>query len=320
VSVLFGPSGVIGEHHPPTEEVSPVSEQSPFAVLEESFALLCSGPSPLAIDGREVGPPMPCRRVVLTELRGVLLHPSTPYETRDRAMGVLVRRAQRLGGPWTVGLAGVLLPGLRAAVADLVRACPEAAADLEAEVLVELIEALGNFDSDSERTASRLLWRAAQRARRRTVREQAAASGRLSTAPPDEPHRPWGHPDVVLAEAVAGGVLSPFEAEMIGETRLGGVPVAVWSAEVGWKPGSVRKERSVAERRLVEWINAGKPTRESASDASFRGAGRSPVVDETEPAHVAPAGASREVSALVRRLPTTGAARPGIDRPTRRTA
>jgi DNA-directed RNA polymerase specialized sigma24 family protein len=290
--------------------------------LESSFRLLCRGPSPLAVDGRDCGPAFPRRPIPLTELAGMLLHPSTPFESRDRAVQLLVRRAQSEGGSWTIGLAGVLLPGLRSAVSDVARAYPESAEDLEADVLVEFVAALAAFDADTERVASRLLWRAAQRARRRTVREQAAASGRVTEPPPDAPHRPWGHPDFVLAEAVAARVLTSSQAELIGETRLGGVSVEEWAASIGWQPSSVRKRRSVAERRLVAWLSTNRdvPCRETARDASFQSAGRSVVVDEAEPARVAPVGPAKEVSPFARRLPTTGSTRPGLTQPMRRSA
>lgn len=152
-----------------------MSDQSPFDVLEASVRLLCAGPSPLAVHGREVGPPFPRRSIPLTDLTGMLLHPTTPFEARDRAMRVLVHRAQHQGGDWTVGLIGVLLPGLRAALAPMVRAYPTAAEDLEAEALVGIVEVIAGFDLRTERVASRLLWRAAQRARRRLAREQAEA-------------------------------------------------------------------------------------------------------------------------------------------------
>lgn len=315
-----------------------MSDQSPFDTLETSFRLLCTGPSPLTLDGREIGPPLPERPIPLTELGSLLLHPATPYEARDRAVSALARRAQDEGGAWTVGLAGVLLPGLRAAVADLVKASPDGGADIEADVLVELIEVLGGFDLATERAASRLLWRAAARARRRALRNQAdatwhpidgdafedqpEAAGRVSESPSAEPRRAWGHPDFVLAEAVKARVLSPFEAELVGDTRLGGVTVAAWAARVGWQPSSLRKERSVAERRLADWIARGKPTRESASGASFRGAGRSPADAAAGPARVAQpaAGTAREVSPLARRQPAAGAACPSLDTPDRRSA
>jgi DNA-directed RNA polymerase specialized sigma24 family protein len=301
-----------------------VSEQSPFAALESSFLLLCAGPSPLAVHGREVGPPVPRREVPLTELGGILLHPSTHFDARDRIVRHLVGLAQANGGSWTVGLAGVLLPGLRSALADVARAYPERAADMEADALVELIAVLAEFDAESERVASRLLWRAAQRARRRAIREQAAASGRVTEGVPTEPHRPWGHPDFVLAEAVSLGILEPDDAEVIGETRLGGVSMSEIASRTGRRVAAVRKQRERAEDRLVTWLGGKSAAccRETASDASFRGAGRSPVVDEAEPARVAqtPAGTAREVSPLARRSPATGAARPGLAHPTRRSA
>jgi hypothetical protein len=265
---------------------------------------------------------LPPRPIPLTELQSILRHPSTPLGVGDRAICAVVRRAQAHGGSWTVGLAGLLLPALRATVADVGRAWPDAVADLEAEMLAELVEQMQDCDTGSDRAARHLLWRVAKRARRRVVRDQVVGAGRGSGSPATEPHRPWGHPDFVLAEAVQDEVLSDFEAEMIGETRLGGVPLAEWAARVGWQPNSVRKERSEAERRLVNWLLAKKSTRESASNASVKGAGRSPVVDEHEPARVAqtPVGTAREVSPLARRLPATGTTRPGLEGSDRRSA
>jgi hypothetical protein len=86
-------------------------EQSPFAVLQRAFTLLTSDPHPLAIHGSEVGHGLPDRLIGLGELRSRLLHPSCRYATRDAAVTLLLHRAQTEGGAWTVGLAGVLLPG-----------------------------------------------------------------------------------------------------------------------------------------------------------------------------------------------------------------
>lgn len=233
-----------------------MSEQSPFTSLEASFRLLCTGPSPLAVHGRDVGPPFPRRPIPLTELGAILLHPSTPYEARDRAMRLVVRRAQRHGGAWTVGTAGVLLPGLRAAVASYVKAYPASAEDLEADVLVELVHSIAAFDTRTERVASRLLWRAAQRARRRLAREQAAVRTRAEVPASAEPHRPWGHPDFVLAEAVRDEVISAEDADLIGDTRLGGVSVRRVAARTRSLEGSVLKRRARAERRLVLWLTS----------------------------------------------------------------
>jgi hypothetical protein len=232
-----------------------VSEQSPFQALESSFRLLCREPSPLAIHGAELGVPFPRRPIVLTELASMLLHPSVPFEARDAALRLVVRRAQERGGAWTVGLAGVLLPGLRAALATMVSAWPDAAEDLEAEVLAELVDVVASFDPAAERVASRVLWRAAQRARRRLAKEQADFGRHVSRPFPAEPHRPWGHPDFVLAEAVKAGVINAADAELVGESRLGGRSIVELAEAMGERDGTLRMRRMRAEERLVAWIS-----------------------------------------------------------------
>ncbi len=97
---------------------------SPFDTLEKTFDLLTTGPRPLALDGTGL-PGLPDRPVPLGELKARLLHPSTPFAIRDAIVGELVARAQAEGGRWSVGLAGVLLPGLRRAVWALTQACQD---------------------------------------------------------------------------------------------------------------------------------------------------------------------------------------------------
>lgn len=229
-------------------------EQSPFDALEASFRLLCEGPSPLALHGREVGSPFPRRPIPLTELGAMLLHPSTPYPARDRALRVLIGRAAEHGGAWTVGLAGVLLPGLRVALAPMAKAWPGSAEDLQADTLAALVEAIPAFDAAAEPVAARLVWRVTSRARRRLAREIAAAGRRVADAVPAEPHRPWGHPDFVLADAVRDEVLSTDDAELIGETRLGGSTLHAYATQRGVRDGALRMRRRRAERRLVSWM------------------------------------------------------------------
>ena len=70
----------------------------------------------------------------------------------------LVARSRAQGGAWTVGLAGVLLPGLRRAVWPLVQACPGKAADIEAETLAAFLAAVARCEPGRARLASRLCW------------------------------------------------------------------------------------------------------------------------------------------------------------------
>ncbi|PLS74889.1 MAG: hypothetical protein CYG61_10245 [Actinobacteria bacterium] len=229
-------------------------EQSPFDALESTFRLLCKGPSPLAVHGRELGPPFPSRPIPLTELGVMLLHPATPYPARDRAIRLLLGRAADHGGRWTIALAGVLLPGLRAGLASMAKAWPGGAADLEADALVALIEAIPVFDPSAEPVAARLVWRVTSAARRRLAREMAVTGRQVPGACPAEPHQPWGHPDFVLGEAVRAGVVSVAEAELIGETRLGSTSLHAYAQAKGAGDGTLRMRRMRAERRLVSWV------------------------------------------------------------------
>ena len=86
---------------------------SPFDTLEDAFALLCAEPRPLVLEAGLV-PGLPGRPLALTELRAVLLHPSTGYRVRNQAIAVLLARARAEGGSgrsgwpgcWSSGCAG----------------------------------------------------------------------------------------------------------------------------------------------------------------------------------------------------------------------
>ena len=107
---------------------------SPFAAVESSLRLLCEGPQPLAIDGADIDAAFPQRAVPLVELRELLLSRRFPSEVRNRAVGVVVARAQQEEGVWLVAAAGLMLPRLGRASASLVRLCPHRKRDIQAEM------------------------------------------------------------------------------------------------------------------------------------------------------------------------------------------
>ena len=226
---------------------------SPFDTLERTFVLLTSGPNPLALDGTSV-PGLPSRLVPLGELKARLLHPSTRFEVRDSIIDELVARSQSDGGRWTVGLAGVLLPGLRRAVWPLVQACPAKADDIEAEALAAFLAAVARCQPGRPRLASRLCWLArigATRLLRAELAEQARpGSEPVSAAPP----RPWGHPDLVLAKAVRAGVICASDAELISATRIGDTDLAEAAERLGLAYWACHKRRLRAESQLIEWV------------------------------------------------------------------
>jgi hypothetical protein len=228
---------------------------SPFDTLEGTFDLLVTGPRPLALDGSRVRG-LPDRDIPLGELKGRLLHPSTPFSVRDAAVGELVARAQHEGGRWSVGLAGVLLPGLRRAVWGLEQACPGKAEEIEAETLAAFLAAVAGATPGRARLAARLCWLArsgAQRLLRAELAERAGpGTDPVSAAPP----RPWGHPDLVLVRAVRAGVIGAADAELVGATRLGGVDLAEAANALGITYGACQMRRKRAEDALVAYLTS----------------------------------------------------------------
>jgi hypothetical protein len=228
---------------------------SPFDTLERTFTLLTTGPRPLSIDGSALEG-LPDRQVPLDELKSRLLHPSTPFAVRDAAIGELVSRAQQEGGRWSVGLAGVLLPGLRRITWSLVRTCPGKAADIESETLAAFLAAVAKAETGRPRLAARLCWLAragAERVCRSELAERAGpGTDPVSAAPP----RPWGHPDLVLARAVRKGVIGAEDAELIGSTRLGVTPLATAAERLGLGYWACHKRRRRAETALVAWVTS----------------------------------------------------------------
>ena len=170
----------------------------PFDAADAAFRLLCAGPQPLALHASKVAAGLPDRPVPLDELRVLLLHPSTSARARNAVWAELVRRA-RAGDPaWTVGLAGIAMPGLRRAAGSLAAAYRGDPADLQAEVLTGFLAAVRALDLDDLEPvplASRLCWaawRAGQQhacadagwaARRRDLAELARRPGPALGAP-----------------------------------------------------------------------------------------------------------------------------------------
>ncbi len=239
----------------------PAADHQPGAldVLDTSFRLLVTGPSPLSIDGAVLGHGLPARLIPLGELRRLLLARTTTYGARDAAVSELLRRARHSGGAWTVGLAGVLAPGLRRVAAALASDYPGERADIDAEVLAGLLDGIARIDPAGGRLPARLLRHAFNRAKRLRRSEHAFAVRNVAVAPDSmAPPRLVGHPDLVLARAVGGEVITRDEAELIGMTRLEGIGIAGLAAANGYRLGALYLRRERAEARLVGWLTTGR--------------------------------------------------------------
>ena len=233
----------------------------PFDAADAAFRLLCAGPQPLALHAAKVAAGLPDRPVPLDELRVLLLHPSTSARARNQVWAELVRRA-RAGDPaWTVGLAGIAMPGLRRAVGSLAAAWRGDPADLQAEVLTGFLAAVRALDPDDlDRAAGvpAVLGRLAGRAGARPSPTPAGppAAGDLAEWR-DGPELPWGHPDLVLAAAVREGILTRDQAALIGRNRLEGVPLSQIAAETGISHSALCNRRKKAEKAITDAIKSG---------------------------------------------------------------
>jgi hypothetical protein len=256
-----------------------VAGLSPLDQVEATLRLLCAGPAPLAINGRRMGG-LPRRRIPVVELAGVLAHPSCGQEAKRRVWRLLVARA-RSGQPgWVLAAVGVALPGLRRAASRLGHTRHRA--DVEADLIVGFLAAIGEVDTGRPGVCGRLVNAAHTYARSVLRAQEAAASGEVNFAPGSAmPPPPCGHPDVVLARAVRCGVITHVEAELIGATRLEDTTLAAWADAAGWTRKAAYERRSLAEARLVAAISAG---RLSDPDAEVVNEATGTVVTERIPA------------------------------------
>jgi hypothetical protein len=229
----------------------------PLDAARSAFGWLVTGPEPLSVDGRGFAG-LPDRWVPLDEVRQRLLRRRCPQPVRDEVWAHLVGRSRAAigaaGGAWTVGCVGVALPALTGIAATLTARFAGDPRDIHAAVLAGFLGELPVIDLARPRIMLRLRW-AAYRAGHACLRESLdaptpSAQAFESPAPP----APAGHPDLVLARAVAAGVITPVEAELIGSTRLEAVSLAEAATRRGTGYEAAKKARQRAEQRLVAFV------------------------------------------------------------------
>jgi hypothetical protein len=228
-------------------------DDMPLDAARAAFEWLLTGPRPLSVDGREL-PGLPDREVPLDEVRHRLLRRRCPQPVRDAVWAHLVWMSREEGGRWTVGCVGVAMPALTGISARLTSRFVGDPRDIHAAVLSGFLAELATIDITRPRIMLRLRW-AAYRAGHMCLREALDAptpSARAfhSAAPPP----PSGHPDLVLVRAIAAGVITAAEAELIGSTRLEDVSLVEAAARRGCGYEATKKARQRAERRLVEHL------------------------------------------------------------------
>jgi hypothetical protein len=232
-----------------------VTSSDVFAMARSSFAWLVTGPEPVTVDGREIVG-LPPQLLPLDELGTVLLDPGCPQETRDGAWAHLITRSRAEGGTWTVACVGLALPMLLRVAALVTRRFSGDTHDLNAAVLTGFLHGLREVDLVRPAILARLYW-AAYREGLAALHDAAGsptpvADLELRAAPTS---RPEGHPDLVLAAAVAAGVITAEEAGLIAETRLGELSLAqaAYARDRSYK--ATQKFRERAEARLAAHLS-----------------------------------------------------------------
>jgi hypothetical protein len=223
---------------------------------QRAFDLLTCPPAPLAFDCRGI-PGLPQRVLPLDELRRTLILDTTPRASRDRVWRDLVIRARRDGPAWVLAAVGVAMPGLRRRAGMLARGWRGETADLDAELLTGFLARLATIDSEAPNICQRLIDAGARAVRRSRRQVQDIDAVRVAGGWSLPPHRPWDHPDCVLARAVVAAVIGPEEALLISATRLDDIPLRVVADHLEVAVSTAAAWRRKAEHRISGAIQAG---------------------------------------------------------------
>jgi hypothetical protein len=240
--------------NPDIRRASSEREATPLDTARSAFTWLVTGPDPVSVDG-QLFSGLPNRRLPLNEVRERLLRQGCGQGTRDAVWAHLVLRSRTEGATWTLGCVGVALPALTRIAATLTARFAADPSDIHAAVLMGFVTELARIDLRQPRVMLRLRW-AAYRAGHTALREALDApvpTGNRCRSSAPSPS--WGHPDFVLARAVAENVITANEAELIGSTRLEDHPLATAAAARGISYGAAAQARRRAEHRLVAYLS-----------------------------------------------------------------
>ncbi|WP_327587002.1 hypothetical protein OHA25_08320 [Nonomuraea sp. NBC_00507] len=235
------------------------TDPSPLDVADRVFRLVACEPGGLAVDGTVLGHELPQRSILLTELRNLLSSREVSNATRDVVWRHLVTRARHEGAQWLVGAVGVAVPALRAVSGRICRGYVAGdSTDIDTEVLARFIEALRTIDVDLPNILPRMRDAAKRAGQRARELAESDASRSFPLHESAEPPTPYGHPDLVLADAVAKGVVSDLDAELIALTRLEKRTLAEAAALLGLSTEGAKKRRQRAEPLLIDAVLAGE--------------------------------------------------------------
>jgi hypothetical protein len=157
-----------------------------------------------------------------------------------------------------VAAVGVAMPGLRRTAGLLAAGWRRDTDDLDSELIVGFVARLKTIDLDGPRVCGRLIDAGLRAARRARDADSDAQLIHADAVGPIAPIRPWDHPELVLARAVAAAVIDADEANLIAATRLDNTTVAQVANTLGIPASTASAWRGKAERRLAAAIADGE--------------------------------------------------------------
>jgi len=236
--------------------------RSHLRVADTAFQALVAQPRRLMLDctvlGGVPGPALglPDGQVELPWLRDWLLAHRDNYPARDAVWRELVGRARTRGGDWRIVAVAMALPALVRLAGGLARGYRGDPADLDNEILTGYLEALERrVDLGATRLYAKLCWagfRAGYAARYADT--PVVLLEDIDNDASIVPHLPYGHPDLLLARAVALRVLDQDDADLITATWLEQATIEQVARRGGADAGVLRMRRLRAGRRLADAI------------------------------------------------------------------
>ena len=259
-------------------------ERTPLEVVSSAFDRIAREPV-------AAGPPPP-RGVAVRTWGDVGEHLRAPAMPVDAVWSWLIQRARlewgQPGGRAGLACAGLAVPMLAGITGRFAAPGSIDRDDAEAEIIAGFLRQIREIDLEPPRLWSRL-WSVTVHVGRAWARQQAMAPPAIdldidtADAPPPITQTPHGHPELVLADAVAEGVITAEAAELIAATRwerrsMTSVAEQLRGSQSHWK---VRKQRQRAETKLGPWLATRTESPEPAPDSTGHQTGSSAQVRST---------------------------------------
>lgn len=254
---------------------------SPLDTAAAAFAVLTCEPwPPLVMDcdaltagagaGADAG--LPAGVLSLSVLRDWLRRHPHAYAAQDVVWRELVHRARLHQGEWLIGAVGMAVAALKRIASDLCGGYGGERDDVDAEVLTGFLQALREYVDDGGTGVCASLVAAAKRAGLALVTADGSQVPMADLRPlldgPQAPHRPYGHPDLLVHRAAGLGLIDPEDAQAWLDVRLGGKSPKPIAADLGVTPDALRMRLARVDTRLAEALDAGALTGVAAAGVS----------------------------------------------------